>query len=352
MSDKRISQKFLSEDAKRLLSGKLNLLTKIKTQTELSQELKKEAKKEGFDPIGISRVPGSERIQLRTAALQRWLQLGHQADMQWMAAPRRQHIESLLEGVTSVLSVGLNYYIKTNKLPQALSIGRYGWGSDYHKVTTKRLKRLGRWLEHQRPNCKWKVCVDSSPLLDKVWAEESGLGWIGKHSNLINKDYGSWIVLGHLLCTEPLTADQPSKPLCGKCQKCIEACPTNAITEPFVVNSNHCIAYHTIENRNSELPKKISLSLGTWVAGCDICQDVCPWNQRKLSSSQDPEMQPRDWILKLTKEEALSWSDKDWEEKLKGSALRRIKPWMWRRNTKAIQNEVNAYSKNQTKNMK
>ena len=340
MSDKRISKKFLSEDAKRVLSGKLNLLTKIKNQTELSQELKKEAKKEGFDPIGISRVPGSERIKLRTAALQRWLQLGHQADMQWMAAPRRQQIESLLEGVTSLLSVGLNYYVKTTKNPKSLSIARYGWGRDYHKVVTQRLRRLGRWLENERPNSKWKVCVDSAPLLDKAWAEEAGLGWIGKHSNLINKEQGSWLVLGHLLSTEPLIADQPGQVLCGKCQECIKACPTNAITEPFVVNSYRCLAYHTIENRSTNLPKDIAASLGPWVAGCDICQEVCPWNQKKLTSSKDPEMQPREWVLELTKKEALSLTDEEWKNRLKGSALKRIKPWMWRRNAKAIQNEL------------
>ena len=332
-----------------MLSRKLFVLNQIKNLTELSQALKREAKKQGFDPVGISRIPGSERIQLRTAALQRWLEVGHQADMKWMAAPRRQQIESLLEGVTSVLSVGLNYYIKTKKEPKALSIARYGWGRDYHKVVKQRLKKLGRWLENERPNCQWKICIDSSPLLDKVWAEEAGLGWIGKHSNLINKDYGSWIVLGHLLCTEPLLADDPSKPLCGKCQTCITACPTKAITEPFVINSNLCLAYHTIENRSSELPKNISESLGTWVAGCDICQDVCPWNQRKLTSSQDPEMQPKNWMLKLTKKQALSWSDEEWKKKLQGSALKRIKPWMWRRNTKAIQTELSKYSNKERK---
>ena len=315
-------------------------MSTIKNHAELSEALKKEAKKQGFDPVGISRIPGSERIQLRTAALQRWLQRGHHADMEWMAYLRRQQIESLLEGVTSLLSVGLNYYIKEKKHPEALSIGRYGWGRDYHKVVKQRLNRLGRWLEHQRPNCKWKVCVDSSPLLDKVWGEEAGLGWIGKHSNLINPSRGSWMVLGHLLCTEVLTPDKPSKSLCGSCQACINACPTNAISEPYMVDSRRCLAYHTIENRNHELPKGIKQSLGNWVAGCDICQEVCPWNKKPLESSEDPAVEPKDWILKLTKEQALTWNDKEWGDKLKGSALRRIKPWMWRRNAAAIQREL------------
>ncbi|WP_320668371.1 tRNA epoxyqueuosine(34) reductase QueG [Prochlorococcus sp. MIT 1307] len=312
----------------------------MKTPSELSKALKKEAKSQGFTLVGIATIPGSDRIALRTAALQRWLNAGHQGEMKWMAAPRRQKIETLLEDAKSLLSVGLNYYVKENKEAQALSIARYGWGKDYHKVIKQRLKRIGRWLEKERPNTAWKICVDSAPLLEKAWAEEAGLGWIGKNSNLINQHHGSWMVLGHLLSTEPLLPDTPTKPLCGKCQICIDACPTKAISEPFVINSNLCLAYHTIENRSAALPKTITASLGNWIAGCDICQEVCPWNQKELQSSKDPAMQPKDWMLKLTKEQALSWSDNKWNEKLNGSALKRIKPWMWRRNAEAIQSDI------------
>lgn len=130
--------------------------------------------------------------------------------------------------------------------PDKLLVARYAWGNDYHKVLEKRLKKLGRWLEQRKANCKWKICVDSSPLLEKAWAEEAGIGWIGKNSNLIDKKHGSWMVLGYLLCTEALTPDKPSTPLCGNCQKCIEACPTHAITEPFVVNAQKmsCISQY------------------------------------------------------------------------------------------------------------
>ena len=148
------------------------------------------------------------------------------------------------------------------------------------------------------------------------------------------------MVLGHLLCTENLVPDVPERPQCGQCQACITACPTQAITEPFVINSKLCISYHTIENRAPHLPKEITSSLGQWVAGCDICQDVCPWNQKDLRSSNDPDMQPKDWILHLTKKQVLSWKDNEWSEKLRGSALQRIKPWMWRRNAEAIQNDI------------
>ena len=309
----------------------------IATRDQLSLELKKQAQREGFNPVGIARIPGSHRLQLRTEALQRWLQAGHQADMNWMAAPRRQNTELLLEGVSSLLAVGLNYYVDLEREPQSLAVARFAWGRDYHRVIRKRLQRLGRWLQEQRPDCRWKVCVDADPLLDKAWAEEAGLGWIGKHSNLIHRTRGSWMVLGHLLCTEPLTPDQASKPLCGSCQACLEACPTQAISEPFVVNSRRCLAYHTIENRDQHLPDDIKTSMGAWVAGCDICQDVCPWNQAELPSNDDPDVQPRAWILQLTREQALSWDDNTWDEKLRGSALRRVKPWMWRRNAVAAQ---------------
>ncbi len=316
----------------------------IATQEDLSEALKNEATKQGFKPVGIARVPGSKRLRMRTEALEDWLSAGFQGEMQWMAAPRRKNAESLLKGVKSLVAVGLNYYVNQTQQPSSPLIARYGWGNDYHKIVEKRLKAVGRWLEKQRPNCEWKICVDTSPLLDKAWAEEAGLGWIGKNSNLINKSRGSWMVLGHLLCTEALTPDKPSKPRCGSCKACIEACPTNAISQPYLIDSRKCLAYHTIENRNEFLPKEIKKALHNWIAGCDICQEVCPWNQKPLPSSEDADMQPKNWILNFTKEQALSWDESEWKKKLQGSALRRIKPWMWKRNAQANDFEENPKS--------
>ncbi len=319
----------------------------LNTQDLLSKKLKEQAKDQGFNPVGIARVPGSTRLKLRTAALDRWLEAGHHADMNWMQAPRRKNIETLLTGVKSVLAVGLNYYVDIKPHPNSLKIGRFAWGMDYHKIIEKRLKKLGLWLERQRPECKWKVCVDSSALLEKAWAEEAGLGWIGKHSNLINEKNGSWMVLGYLLCTENLTADKPAKSLCGNCRKCIEACPTHAITEPFVINSRLCLPYHTLENRNPELPKAIKESIGEWIAGCDICQEICPWNKKSTISSKDPDMQPKQWVLNLRKSQVKTWEENEWNQKLKNSTLKRMKPWMWRRNLNAI--EYNSLSENQSR---
>jgi epoxyqueuosine reductase len=298
----------------------------------LAEQLKQEAGRLGFDPVGLAAVPGSPRLALRTAALERWLAAGHQAEMAWMADPRRRAVEQLLPGVRSLLAVGLSYYVAAEPAPDSLRVARYGWGRDYHRVIERRLRQLGHWLELQVPGVRWRACVDSAPLLDKAWAEEAGLGWIGKHGNLIHRQRGSWLLLGHLLTDLELPADAPAPPLCGSCSRCLPACPTGAIVEPFVVDSRRCIAFHTIENRDAELPTAIGDRLQGWVAGCDLCQEACPWNQQPLQSSDDPDVQPRPWWLALNGGEALSWSDEEWDEKLRASALRRLKPWMWRRN--------------------
>jgi epoxyqueuosine reductase len=301
----------------------------------LSQSLRQRALDEGFAVAGIAAVPGSSRLALRSAALERWLDAGYQGSMAWMADPRRRAINELLPGVRSVLAVGLNYHVKANRQPGSLAVARYGWGRDYHRVIDGRLRRLGRWLQDQVDGASWRTCVDSGPLMDKAWAEEAGLGWIGKHGNLINPKHGSWLLLGHLLTTVPLSPDKPAPARCGTCRLCIAACPTAAIREPFVVDSRRCISFHTIENRDPVLPPAIANHLQGWVAGCDICQDVCPWNRPDLPSATDPEVQPRPWLLDLQGYQALAWSDGDWDEHLRASALRRIKPWMWRRNLRA-----------------
>ena len=299
---------------------------------EISRKLKEKAISEGFSMAGIASIPGSSRIKLRTKALERWLSNNHHADMKWMEAERRKNIESLLENAKSVLSVGFNY-INSQKSKNFFKVGKFSQGEDYHKVINKKLKNIGNWINLTIPDCKWKICIDTSPLLEKAWAEESGIGWIGKNSNLINNKNGSWFTLGFMILTKNLIPDKPHQSLCGKCDICIETCPTKAIVEPFVIQSDLCIAYHTIESREKTIPKKIGENLNGWVAGCDICQDVCPWN-KKVPYNNNFETAPKDWINKLNVD-SLNWDDKTWAEHLKGSTLKRIKPWMWRRNIKA-----------------
>ena len=305
---------------------------------EISKKLKEKAISEGFTISGIASIPGSSRLKLRTNALDRWLSNKHHAEMKWMEAERRKSISTLLEGAKSVLSVGFAYINSQNNnnknnTDKNLKIGKFCQGEDYHKVIYKKLKKIGKWINLEIPDCKWKICVDTSPLLEKAWAEEAGIGWIGKNSNLISKKNGSWFTLGFMILTKDLIPDKPHQSLCGKCEKCIEHCPTKAIVEPFVIQSDLCIAYHTIENRETTIPKKIEKNLNGWVAGCDICQDVCPWN-KSVPYNNTFENKPKEWIKNLNIE-ALSWDDKTWEENLKGTTLKRIKPWMWRRNIKA-----------------
>ena len=168
----------------------------------------------------------------------------------------KKNISSLLDDAKSVLSVGFSYINSHNKNTNNLfKVGKFSQGEDYHKVIYKKLKNVGKWINQEIPDCKWKICVDTSPLLEKAWAEESGLGWIGKNSNLISKKNGSWFTLGFMILTKDLVPDKPHQSLCGKCDKCIEHCPTKAIVEPFVIQSDLCIAYHTIESRKKLFQK-------------------------------------------------------------------------------------------------
>ena len=310
------------------------MMDSFQKKKELSRRLKERAIFEGFSISGIASLPGSSRIKLRTNALERWLDHNYHGEMKWMESERRKNIDNLLQGAKSVLSVGFNYLNSQNVNNKTFKIGKFSQGDDYHKVIYNKLKNIGDWLKIEIPDCSWKICVDSSPLLEKAWAEESGLGWIGKNSNLINKNFGSWFTLGFLIITTDLVPDKPYQSLCGKCDKCIEKCPTKAIVEPFVVKSDLCIAYHTIESREQNIPKKIEESLNGWVAGCDICQDVCPWN-KSTPNNDTLETTPKEWVKNLNIE-SLSWDDKKWKKEIQGTTLERIKPWMWKRNIEAV----------------
>ena len=310
------------------------MINTLKDKKEISKLLKERAIIEGFTISGIASIPGSSRLKLRNNALNRWLSNNHHGEMKWMEAERRKNISSLLEGAKSVLSVGFSYTnSQNNNENKIFKVGKFSQGEDYHKVIYKKLKNIGNWINLEIPDCKWKICVDTAPLLEKAWAEESGLGWIGKNSNLINKKNGSWFTLGFMILTKDLVPDKPHQSLCGVCDKCIEHCPTGAIVEPFVIKSDQCIAYHTIESRERTIPKKIKNNLNGWVAGCDICQDICPWN-KSVPYNNTCETTPKEWIKNLDIE-SLNWDDKTWKENLKGTTLQRIKPWMWRRNIKA-----------------
>ncbi len=278
--------------------------------------------------------------------LETWLTRGYHADMDWMANPRRRDIRAVMPSVQSVICVALNYYTphqrpdeerKREGSPYA-KISRYGWGRDYHRILHKKLKTLTLWLTSQGPDTEpieARYYADTGPVQDKVWAERAGIGWIAKNSNVITREYGSWVFLGEVLTNLKLTPDRPHTQHCGTCTRCLEACPTQAITQPFVVDANRCIAYHTIENRAETLPPEIAQRMQGWVAGCDICQDVCPWNQRFAQETDVAEFQPYPWNVAPTLDELAQLSDEEWERRFPASALRRIKPAMLRRNARA-----------------
>jgi epoxyqueuosine reductase len=307
-----------------------------------SDRIKQKALELGFHKVGIAAVDEPERLQNSDDAasksfLTQWLTNGYHADMAWMADSKRQDIRQLLPTVQSVICVALNYYTSHDRpaAPQYAKISRYGWGRDYHRILHKKLKALANWLTSQDSHVHARYCADTAPIQDKVWAEKAGIGWIAKNSNVITREYGSWVFLGEVLTNLKLPPDRAHTQHCGTCTRCIDACPTKAIVQPFVVDANRCIAYHTIENRTEIIPQEIANQMQGWVAGCDICQDVCPWNQRFAKETDVSEFHPYPWNVAPRLEAIASLSDEQWNERLPSSALRRIKPEMWRRNAQA-----------------
>ncbi|MGK7885869.1 MAG: tRNA epoxyqueuosine(34) reductase QueG [Crocosphaera sp.] len=303
---------------------------------DLTTKIKDKALEIGFHKVGIAKVD-TDYEDNAVEHLQAWLELGYQADMAWMNNPKKLDIRQCMPEVKSVISVALNYYTphQHSQDKQQGKISRYGWGRDYHRVMAKKLKALSQWLNNQDNSIQTRYYVDTGPIQDKVWAMRSGIGWIAKNSNVITREYGSWVFLGEIITNLPLTPDTPHTEHCGTCTRCLEACPTNAIARPFVVDANLCLAYHTIENRAESLPKNIVKNLQGWVAGCDICQEVCPWNQRFAQVTDVSDFQPYSGNIDLNLEELRNISEEKWQKKFPASALRRIKPRMWRRNAHA-----------------
>lgn len=301
-----------------------------------SEELKEKAIAFGFHKCGIATVEADQE-ELTARNLKAWLALGYQADLAWMANPKRLDIRACMPEVRSLICVALNYYTPHQRQEgdEYGKISRYGWGRDYHKVLHKKLKAFANWLGEQDQSIQVRYYADTGPVSDKVWAQQAGIGWIAKNGNLITREYGSWVFLGEILTNLELTPDRPHTQHCGNCTRCIEACPTGAIASPFVVDANRCIAYHTIENRAEELPKFIEPNLKGWVAGCDICQDVCPWNQRFAKTTDVNEFEPYSWNVSPKLTELANLSDQEWNQRFPSSALRRIKPKMLRRNAQA-----------------
>jgi len=300
-----------------------------------SSQIKAAALDIGFHLVGITSIDshGDQAI----THLKSWLDLGYQADMAWMASSKREDIRRCLPESRSIISLALNYYTAHQHVddPQIGKISRYGWGRDYHKIISKKLKALNNWLKSQDEDIQTRYYVDTGPVQEKVWAQRAGIGWIGKNANLITRKYGSWIFLSEVLTNLELLPDAVHTNHCGTCDRCLVACPTGAIVQPYTVDANLCIAYHTIENRKSELPIEIADNLSGWIAGCDICQDVCPWNQRFAQETDVTDFQPYPGNVQPVLNQLANISEVEWDQRFRSSALRRIKPKMWRRNAHA-----------------
>jgi epoxyqueuosine reductase len=296
-------------------------------------EIKAAAQALGFDKVGIADL--SQGPDLST--LQTWLDQGYGADMDWMRDRRRQDPEAVLAGARSIICVALNYYTPHPHSPDpgVGKLSRYAWGRDYHKVLGSRLKALSRWIEGELPTERTRWYVDTGPVAEKLWAMQAGLGWIGKHSLLLTRELGSWVFLGVVLTTLDLAADAPHTAHCGTCTRCIEACPTGAITDPGGVDARRCIAYHTLESHDLTLPDLIQTNLHNWVAGCDICQEVCPWNQRFATPSRIPDFQPYPGLLAPLLRDLAQMDEATFSQQFPASALRRLKAHRLRRNAQA-----------------
>ncbi len=272
--------------------------------------------------------------------LQEWLERGLQGEMHWMKRDPEQRTDPrlVLPSARSVVVVALNYYTPHQHTNDSMTgkISRYSWGDDYHDVVGGKLKSLLAWIKEQWPEAEGKACVDIQPMMDKAWGVRAGLGWIGKHSNLITREYGSWVFLGELLLNLELEYDtEQVEDHCGTCTLCLEACPTDAIIEPYVVDSNRCISYATIELRAPAIPETIAPNLSGWLYGCDICQDVCPWNRFEQPTTE-ARFEPREGNINASLPDILNLKPETYAERFRRSAIKRAKLSGLQRNAREL----------------
>ncbi len=250
--------------------------------------------------------------------------------MAWMARDpgRRTDPSTVLPGCRSLISVGLNYYTghRADERPGNGRIARYAWGDDYHRVLGERLTRLSEHLIALAPGSTARTYVDTGPIMEKAWAQQAGLGWIGKHSNLVSAQYGSWLVLGEILTTAELEPDEPAADLCGTCSLCVQACPTGAIAEPYVVDAGRCISYLTIEHRGSgaEVPEDVRRAIGNRIFGCDDCLDACPYNHY-AEITHECGFRPTPLTLAPSLEHLMELDERQFGETFRASPIRRAK---------------------------
>ena len=285
--------------------------------------IKAEAIRLGFAGCGIAPAEGlaNERIHLIE-----WLRMGYHGEMYYMEKHPdiRTDPRKLLHNAASVIIVLQNYFTPEQQHDSAAPvISKYAYGTDYHKIVRKKTKKLLGFIQHELTPCNGRIFVDSAPVMERSLANRAGLGWIGKNSLLISKKYGSYIYIGGIITDIELDYDQSVKDYCGSCTRCIDACPTHAIIRPRIIDSRKCISYLTIEYKGKTLPSNLKGQFSSRVFGCDICQDICPWN-KNIPVHKEPGLKPNPVLLEMTKDEWFDLTEERYNHIFKGSALNRL----------------------------
>lgn len=299
----------------------------------IKAELKQRARDTGFDLCGIAPAAPSQRADF----LRDWLETGRHGEMAWMAARfhERADVSRYLPGAKSVICCAMSYNVALSDPPEGQVTGRiarYALGDDYHEHVKLRLFDLADWLRAVAGG-ETRACVDTAPVLERELAARSGIGWQAKNTCTISTDYGSYLLLGEIITTTGLPPDEPAADRCGTCTRCIEACPTQALL-PYQIDATRCLSYWNIEFRG-EIPSGVARAMGDRLFGCDICQEVCPWN-RKAPIATHPAVQPRFASGTLDAREVLGWTEEDYRQRLRGSAMKRVKLPMLKRNARIV----------------
>jgi epoxyqueuosine reductase len=307
---------------------------------QLAGEIRRRARELGFDLVGI----GPARPSAYREYMREWLASGQAGTMRWMEGRFEERTDpgAYLPGARSVVCVAMNYFVPLEEPAGewAGKVSRYELGVDYHEIIKGKLHELADWIRAAAPaGTQTRAAVDTGPVMEKELAQLAGVGWVGKNTCLINERIGSWVLLGEVITTAELPADEPAVDRCGTCRRCIDACPTGAITGPYTLDARKCISYLTIEHRE-DISEELQGQMGEWLYGCDICQDVCPWNKRAPVATM-PELRPRFASGTLDVREVLGWSAEDYRRELKGSAMKRVKLPILQRNARIVEKNLN-----------
>jgi len=299
-----------------------------------NQIVTEKAKHLGFDLVGFAQT---NLLEDESKKLKQWLDKGYQAGMIYMEKnfDKRKNVKEILPNAKSIISLALNYYTPENHFKENNKgkISRYAWGKDYHLVIWQKLDELETMLKELEPELESLSYVDTGPVMDKAWAVRAGIGWMGKHTNVINADYGSWFFIANIITNYEFEYSEIVADHCGTCTACIDACPTNAIVTEYVVDANKCISFQTIENKD-EIPVELKGKFDNWIFGCDICQDVCPWNQKFSVVTSEKDFYPQNKEFGFIA--VLEMDDKSFKERFSESPIKRTKLYGLKRNAKFL----------------